>query len=111
GRLHTKSNLMEELKKIRRVLQRDMPGAPHEILLVLDATTGQNAINQAKTFCEAAGVTGIVLTKLDGSSKGGVVIAVRQSLGIPVKFIGIGEGIDDLKEFDPHEFVDALFDA
>lgn len=111
GRLHTKSNLMEELKKIRRVLERDMPGAPHEILLVLDATTGQNAINQAKIFCEAAGVTGIVLTKLDGSSKGGVVIAVRQSLGIPVKFIGIGEGIDDLKEFDPHEFVDALFDT
>jgi len=109
GRLHTKSNLMEELKKIRRVLDRDMPGAPQETLLVLDATTGQNAINQAKTFCEAVGVTGIVLTKLDGSSKGGVVIAVRQSLGIPVKFIGIGEGIDDLKEFDPHEFVDALF--
>lgn len=110
GRLHTKSNLMEELKKIGRVLDRDMPGAPHEVLLVLDATTGQNAINQAKIFCEAAGVTGIALTKLDGSSKGGVVIAVRHILGIPVKLIGIGEGIDDLKEFNPVEFVDALFD-
>ncbi|TEB05512.1 Signal recognition particle receptor FtsY [Pelotomaculum schinkii] len=109
GRLHTKSNLMEELKKIGRVLDRDMPGAPHEVLLVLDATTGQNAINQAKLFCEAAGVTGIALTKLDGSSKGGVIIAVRQTLGIPVKLIGIGEGIDDLKEFNPVEFVDALF--
>lgn len=109
GRLHTKSNLMEELKKIRRVLDRDMPGAPHEVLLVLDATTGQNAINQAKLFCEAVGVTGIVLTKLDGSSKGGVVIAIKQMLGIPVKLIGIGEGIDDLKEFNPVEFVDALF--
>jgi len=109
GRLHTKSNLMEELKKMGRVLERDMPGAPHEVLLVLDATTGQNAINQAKLFCEAAGVTGIALTKLDGSSKGGVIIAVRQILGIPVKLIGIGEGIDDLKEFNPVEFVDALF--
>lgn len=109
GRLHTKSNLMEELKKIGRVLDRDMPGAPHEVLLVLDATTGQNAINQAKLFCEAAGVTGIALTKLDGSSKGGVIIAVKQILGIPVKLIGIGEGIDDLKEFNPVEFVNALF--
>ena len=109
GRLHTKSNLMEELKKIGRVLDRDMPGAPHEVLLVLDATTGQNAINQAKLFCDAAGVTGIALTKLDGSAKGGVIIAVRQTLGIPVKLIGIGEGIDDLKEFNPEEFVNALF--
>lgn len=109
GRLHTKSNLMEELKKIGRVLDRDLPGAPHEVLLVLDATTGQNAINQAKLFCDAAGVTGIALTKLDGSAKGGVIIAVRQTLGIPVKLIGIGEGIDDLKEFNPVEFVDALF--
>lgn len=109
GRLHTKSNLMEELKKIVRVLDREMPGAPHEVLLVLDATTGQNAVNQAKLFGQAAGVTGIVLTKLDGSAKGGVVIAVKQALEIPVKLIGIGEGIDDLRLFDTDEFVEALF--
>lgn len=109
GRLHTKSNLMEELKKIGRVLDREMPGAPHEVLLVLDATTGQNAVNQAKLFGEAAGVTGIALTKLDGSAKGGVVIAVKQALDIPVKLIGIGEGIDDLRPFNAGEFVDALF--
>lgn len=110
GRLHTKSNLMEELKKIGRVLDREIPGAPHEVLLVLDATTGQNAVNQAKLFGEAAGVTGIVLTKLDGSAKGGVVIAVKQALDIPVKLIGIGEGIEDLRPFAAGEFVDALFD-
>lgn len=109
GRLHTKSNLMGELKKIVRVLDREMPGAPHEVLLVLDATTGQNAVNQAKLFGQAAGVTGIVLTKLDGSAKGGVVIAVKQALEIPVKLIGIGEGIDDLRLFDTDEFVEALF--
>jgi len=109
GRLHTKSNLMEELKKIGRVLDREIPGAPHEVLLVLDATTGQNAVNQAKLFGEAAGVTGIVLTKLDGSAKGGVVIAVKQALDIPVKLIGIGEGIEDLRPFNAGEFVDALF--
>ncbi len=109
GRLHTKSNLMEELKKISRVLEKDMPGAPHEVLLVLDATTGQNAVNQAKLFGQAVGVTGIALTKLDGSAKGGVVIAIKQALDIPVKLIGIGEGIDDLRPFDAHEFVDALF--
>lgn len=111
GRLHTKSNLMEELKKIERVLDREIPGAPHEVLLVLDATTGQNAVNQAKLFGEAAGVTGIVLTKLDGSAKGGVVIAVKQTLDIPVKLIGIGEGVDDLRPFNAGEFVDALFDS
>ena len=109
GRLHTKSNLMEELKKIGRVLDRAMPGAPHEVLLVLDATTGQNAVNQAKLFGEAVGVTGIVLTKLDGSAKGGVVLGVKHALNIPVKLIGIGEGIDDLRPFDVEEFVEALF--
>jgi fused signal recognition particle receptor len=109
GRLHTKSNLMEELKKIGRVLDRAMPGAPHEVLLVLDATTGQNAVNQAKLFSEAVGVTGIVLTKLDGSARGGVVLAIKQALNIPVKLIGIGEGMDDLRPFDPEEFVEALF--
>ena len=109
GRLHTKSNLMDELKKVGRVLSRENPGAPHEVLLVLDATTGQNAINQAKIFGEATGVTGIVLTKLDGTAKGGVVIGIKQALDIPVKFIGIGEGIDDLRPFDSEEFVEALF--
>ncbi|MFZ5643368.1 MAG: signal recognition particle-docking protein FtsY [Bacillota bacterium] len=111
GRLHTKSNLMEELKKVGRVLSRENPGAPHEVLLVLDATTGQNAINQAKIFGEATGVTGIVLTKLDGTAKGGVVIGIKQALDIPVKFIGIGEGIDDLRPFDSEEFVEALFSS
>lgn len=96
GRLHTKSNLMDELKKVRRVLSREVPDAPHEVLLVLDSTTGQNAINQAKLFGEATGVTGIVLTKLDGTAKGGVVIGIRKELDIPVKFIGIGEGMEDL---------------
>ncbi len=109
GRLHTKNNLMEELKKIGRVLAREMPGAPHEVLLVLDATTGQNAVNQARFFGETAGVTGIVLAKLDGSAKGGVVIAVRQALDLPVKLIGIGEELDDLRIFDAGEFVEALF--
>ncbi|MFZ5650915.1 MAG: signal recognition particle-docking protein FtsY [Bacillota bacterium] len=109
GRLHTKSNLMEELKKVGRVLSRESPGAPHEVLLVLDATTGQNAINQARIFGEATGVTGIVLTKLDGTAKGGVVIGIKQALKIPVKFIGIGEGIDDLRPFNSAEFVEALF--
>jgi len=108
GRLHTKSNLMEELKKVRRILARELPGAPHETLLVLDATTGQNAIAQAKTFHEAVGITGIVLTKLDGTPKGGVVFAINSELGLPVKFIGLGEGIDDLRPFDGREFVEAL---
>ncbi|MDD4168841.1 MAG: signal recognition particle-docking protein FtsY [Desulfotomaculaceae bacterium] len=109
GRLHTKSNLMEELRKISRVLDREMPGAPHEVLLVLDATTGQNAINQAQQFSAAAGVTGIALTKLDGSARGGVVIGVNQALSIPVKLIGIGEEPGDLRPFNAKEFVDALF--
>ncbi len=108
GRLHTKSNLMEELKKVRRILARELPGAPQETLFVLDATTGQNAFAQAKTFHQAIGITGIVLTKLDGTPKGGIVFAINKELGLPVKFVGIGEGIEDLKEFDPREFVEAL---
>lgn len=111
GRLHTKTNLMEELKKIFRVISREIPTAPDEVLLVLDATTGQNAVSQAKLFAEAAGVTGIVLTKLDGTAKGGVVIGIKTELGIPVKYVGVGEQIDDLKEFNPVEFVEALFDS
>lgn len=110
GRLHTKTNLMEELKKIFRVISRELPEAPNEVLLVLDATTGQNAVNQAKLFGQAAGVTGIVLSKLDGTAKGGVVIGIKSELKIPVKYIGVGEQISDLKEFDPKEFVDALFE-
>jgi len=109
GRMHTKVNLMEELKKILRVLGREIPGAPHETLLVLDAATGQNAISQAKLFRDAAAVTGIALTKLDGSAKGGVVLAVCNELKIPLRFIGIGESVDDLRDFVPQEFVDALF--
>jgi fused signal recognition particle receptor len=109
GRLHTKTNLMEELKKIRRVVGRELPGAPHETLLVLDATTGQNAIQQAKMFKEAIEVTGIVLTKLDGTAKGGVIVAIADELNIPVKFIGIGESLGDLREFKAEEFVEALF--
>ena len=109
GRLHTKSNLMEELKKVHRVIAREVPDAPHETLLVLDATTGQNAINQAKIFGEAASVTGVVLTKLDGTAKGGVVVAIKQELKVPVKWIGVGEGINDLRPFDPEEFAEALF--
>ncbi len=108
GRLHTKSNLMEELKKVTRIVSRELPGAPHETLLVLDGNTGQNALVQAKIFHEAVGVTGIVLTKLDGTSKGGIVFAIYKELSIPVKFVGIGEAIEDLREFDPKEFVDAL---
>lgn len=109
GRLHTKVNLMEELKKMKRVMAKVIPGAPHEVLLVLDATTGQNALSQAKTFHEAVGVTGIVLTKLDGTAKGGIVTAIVGELGLPVKLIGIGEGMEDLRDFDPEEFVRALF--
>ncbi len=108
GRLHTKSNLMEELKKVKRIVSRELPGAPHETLLVLDGNTGQNALVQAKMFHEAIGVTGIVITKLDGTSKGGIVFAINKELAIPVKFIGIGEAIEDLRSFDPKEFVDAL---
>ncbi|HBX22385.1 MAG TPA: signal recognition particle-docking protein FtsY [Desulfotomaculum sp.] len=111
GRLHTRSNLMDELKKIHRVLGREMPDAPQEVLLVLDATTGQNAINQARLFKEAVGVTGVALTKLDGTARGGVVVAIKQILDVPVKLIGIGEGIGDLRPFNAREFVDALFET
>ena len=109
GRLHTKTNLMEELKKVRRVLDKALPGAPHEVLLVLDATTGQNAVSQARTFRDATGVDSIALTKLDGTAKGGVIVAICHELGIPVKYIGIGEGVEDLRPFDARAFVDALF--
>lgn len=109
GRLHTKSNLMEELKKIHRVIAREIPDAPHEVLLVLDATTGQNAISQAKLFQEAVKVTGTVLTKLDGTAKGGVVVAIKSELGLPVKWIGVGEKVDDLRPFEAKDFADALF--
>ncbi len=110
GRLHNKKNLMDELAKISRVIDREAAGCDTEVLLVLDATTGQNAVNQAKQFQEAAGITGIVLTKLDGTARGGVVIAIRDSLGLPVKYIGVGEQMDDLQPFSAQEFVDALFD-
>lgn len=109
GRLHTKVNLMEELKKIQRVVGRRVPGAPHEVLLVLDATTGQNGLQQARVFTEALKVTGLVLTKLDGTAKGGIAVAIQKQLGIPIKLIGVGEGIDDLQEFNASEFVEAIF--
>lgn len=108
GRLHTKVNLMEELKKIQRVIQKRIPSAPHEVLLVLDATTGQNGLAQARTFTEALNVTGIVLTKLDGTAKGGMAVAVQKQLGIPIKFIGVGESVEDLQAFDAISFVEAL---
>jgi fused signal recognition particle receptor len=109
GRLQTQSNLMNELSKIRRVIGKQIPEAPHEVLLVLDATTGQNGISQAKHFTEAVQCTGIVLAKIDGTAKGGVVVAIRKQIGLPVKYIGVGEQADDLAEFDPNEFVDAMF--
>ena len=109
GRLHTKSNLMEELKKINRVIQREIAEAPHETLLVLDATTGQNAISQADLFQKAAAITGIVLTKLDGTAKGGVIIGLKSELSVPVKWIGVGEGVDDLRPFIAKDFARALF--
>jgi fused signal recognition particle receptor len=109
GRLHTKSNLMEELKKVKRSIDKAMPGAPQEILLVVDATTGQNALRQAELFNETIGITGIALAKLDGTAKGGIVFAIKKGLGIPVRLIGVGERIDDLRDFDPKEFVEALF--
>jgi fused signal recognition particle receptor len=109
GRLHTKVNLMEELKKVKRIIGRECPGAPHEVLLVLDATTGQNAISQAKLFNEAVGVTGIAITKLDGTAKGGIIIGITEELQIPIRYVGVGEGVDDLKEFNANEFVQALF--
>ncbi|MBF0227791.1 MAG: signal recognition particle-docking protein FtsY [Desulfobacterales bacterium] len=109
GRVHTKVNLMEELKKIKRIISNKIPSAPHEVFIILDATTGQNAVSQATMFNEILGLTGIVLTKLDGTAKGGVVVSICNSLKIPLKFIGIGEQIEDLEEFDPKAFVDALF--
>ena len=109
GRLHNKKNLMDELAKISRVIERELPDADKEILLVVDATTGQNAVNQAREFKSAAGITGIVLTKLDGTARGGVVLAIREDLKVPVKFVGVGEGIDDLQPFDPQQFAEGLF--
>ncbi|NLK88179.1 MAG: signal recognition particle-docking protein FtsY [Clostridiaceae bacterium] len=109
GRLHTKKNLMEELRKVSRIIDREMPNAKRENLLVLDATTGQNAVTQAKTFSEVSEVTGIVLTKLDGTAKGGIVIAIKSELNVPVKLIGVGEQLDDLQPFDAKDFVEALF--
>jgi fused signal recognition particle receptor len=109
GRLHTKVNLMEELKKVKRVMARELPNSPHEILLVLDATTGQNAISQAKMFAQELGVTGIALTKLDGTAKGGILIGISHELKIPIRYIGIGEKAEDLREFSARDFVDAIF--
>ena len=110
GRLHTRANLMQELDKIRRVTARALPGAPHEVLIVLDATVGQNGLTQAREFTAAAGVTGVVLTKLDGTAKGGVAVAIAHDLKLPIRFVGIGEGIDDLIPFSPDEYVTALFE-
>jgi fused signal recognition particle receptor len=111
GRLHTKANLMEELKKLARVAGREVAGAPQEVLLVLDASTGQNALQQARIFQGSVRLTGIVLAKLDGTAKGGVVIGISEELGIPVRFVGVGEGEDDLEEFNPSQFVEAMFQA
>lgn len=111
GRLHTKVHLIEELKKIRRVITREQPDAPHETLLVLDATTGQNGLQQARVFKEAADITGIVLTKLDGTAKGGVIISIQEELGIPVRYIGVGEEVEDLQPFDAETFARALFES
>lgn len=108
GRLHNKKNLMNELEKMRRVIDRELPGVPVEALMVLDATTGQNAIAQARAFCESAGLTGIILTKLDGTAKGGVAVAVKEELNIPVRFVGVGEGIEDMHSFDPEDYAKAL---
>ena len=109
GRLHNKANLMKELEKISKVIDRELPGADRETILVVDATTGQNAMSQAKVFKETAGITGIALTKLDGTAKGGIVVSITRTLGVPVKFVGVGEGIDDLLPFNPQDFVSALF--
>jgi fused signal recognition particle receptor len=111
GRLHTKVNLMEEMKKIRRVLEREISGAPHETLLVLDATTGQNALTQARLFREAVAIDGIILTKLDGTARGGMAVAIASELHLPVRYIGVGEGVEDLRPFEPELFVDALFES
>ena len=110
GRLHTKENLMAELEKMRRTCQRVIPGSPHEVWLVMDATTGQNGLEQARKFTETSGVTGIILTKLDGTAKGGVVVAIARELSLPIRFIGVGEKIDDLLPFEPERFVQSLFD-
>jgi fused signal recognition particle receptor len=110
GRLHTKKNLMEEIKKMHRSLQKKVPTAPHEVLLVLDSTTGTNALNQAREFHQALGITGLIVTKLDGTAKGGIVVAIARELKIPVKFIGLGEQMDDLQPFDPNQFAEALFE-
>ncbi len=109
GRLHTKSNLMDELRKIKRVIAQELPGAPHEVLLVLDATVGQNALTQARQFHEAVGITGLVLTKLDGTARGGIVVAIAEELKLPLRLIGVGEGADDLQDFNAEAFVAALF--
>jgi fused signal recognition particle receptor len=109
GRLHTKHNLMQELQKVHRVIGKQLPGAPHEVLLVLDASTGANALNQAREFHKAVTLTGLVITKLDGTSKGGMVVAIQKELGLPVKFVGLGEHADDLQPFDPKQFAQALF--
>jgi fused signal recognition particle receptor len=109
GRLHTKHNLMQELQKLHRVMGKQSPGAPHEVLLVLDATTGMNALNQAREFNKAVPLTGLVVTKLDGTSKGGMVVAIQKELGIPIKYVGLGEQADDLQEFDAKQFAEALF--
>ena len=111
GRLHNKKNLMEELKKINRILEKEYPDAYRETLVVLDATTGQNALSQAREFSEVADITGIILTKMDGTAKGGIAVAIHSELGIPVKYIGVGETIEDLQKFDPNQFVDALFEV
>jgi fused signal recognition particle receptor len=111
GRLHNKAHLMQELSKVRRVIEKELPGAPHETLLVLDGTTGQNGVNQAEAFLEAAKLTGMVVTKLDGTAKGGVILSIMRQFDIPVKFIGVGEGADDLIPFDPQAYVDTLFEA
>jgi fused signal recognition particle receptor len=111
GRLHTKVNLMEELKKVHRVCGKAFEGAPHDVLLVLDATTGNNGLAQAKLFSEAVGITGIILTKLDSSAKGGIALAIMRELNIPVLFVGVGEALDDLIEFDPDSFITGLFEA
>jgi fused signal recognition particle receptor len=109
GRLHTRTNLMQELEKMRRVASRKIPGAPHEVLLVIDATTGQNGLSQAREFLKSSGVTGLIVTKLDGTAKGGVLFSIGQELGIPVQYIGVGESLEDLLEFSPADFVDSLF--
>jgi fused signal recognition particle receptor len=110
GRLHTKHNLMQELQKLHRVIAKQLPGAPHEVLLVLDATTGMNALNQAREFHKAVPLTGLIVTKLDGTSKGGMVVAIQRELGLSIKFIGVGEQPDDLQPFDARQFAQALFE-